>query len=70
MADADAHRKKKMADLCRFCGSTASKKTERPKNKFKDDFERYFGINSEKCSGRLNALVTQEQCLKKKNDGR
>ena len=66
MADADAHRKKKMADLCRFCGSTTSKKTERPKNKFKDDFKRYFGINSEKCSGRLNALVTQEQCLKKK----
>ena len=57
---------KKIANLCRFCGSTASKKTERPKNKFKDDFERYFGINSEKCSGRLNALVTQEQCLSKK----
>ena len=44
---------KKIANLCRFCGSTASKTTERPKNKFKDDFERYFGINSEKCSGRL-----------------
>ena len=62
MADADAHRKKKN-------GSTASKKTERPKNKFKDDFERYFGINSEKCSGRLNALVTQEQCLTKNGVG-
>ena len=60
MADADAHGRK-IANLCRFCGSSASKKTERPKNKFKDDFERYFGINSEKCSGRLNALVTQEQ---------
>ena len=44
MADADAHRKK-IANLCRFCCSTASKKTGRPKNKFKDDFERYFGIN-------------------------
>ena len=65
MADADTHRKK-IGNLCRFCGFTASKKTERPKNKFKDDFERHFGINSEKCSGRVNALVTQEQCLSKK----
>ena len=52
MADADAHRKK-IAKLCIFCGSATSKKTKRPKNKFKDDFERYFGINSEKSSGRL-----------------
>ena len=34
MADADAHRKE-LAKLCIFCGSTVSKKTERPKNKFK-----------------------------------
>ena len=52
MADADAHRKK-IATLCIFCGSTASEKTKRPKSKFKDDSKRYFGINSEKCSGRL-----------------
>ena len=46
--------RKQLARLCRFCGSTASKRTKRPKNEFKDDFERYFGINnSEKCSGRL-----------------
>lgn len=46
MADADAHTKKN-ANLYRFCDFATSKKTARTKNNFKDDFERYFGINVE-----------------------
>ena len=47
MADAGTHRIK-IANICRFCGKTASSKktSARPKEKFKLEFERY-GVNVE-----------------------
>lgn len=46
MADIDGHRKK-LANLCRFCGSSALKKSKGAKTNFKDNCERYFCINVE-----------------------
>lgn len=63
MVDADATRKK-IAKLCRFCGTTASLKTTWPEEKSKVDFERYFGTNVEDDNEFIHPPNVCQSCVR------
>lgn len=59
MAD-DAHRSK----VCRLCGKIASSNTSRPKEKFKEDFRQYYGVNVEDDSDAIHPSNVCGGCVR------
>ena len=62
MAD-DAHRSK-ISKLCRLCGKIASSNTSRPKEKIKEDFKQYYGVNVEDDSDSIHPSNVCGGCVR------
>ena len=44
---ADYAPRSRISKLCRLCGKISSSNTSRPKEKIKEDFKQYYGVNVE-----------------------